>query len=121
MKVSQFLDLRDTIQNIANNIGVDDDKTHWAARSAMNKINEMIDEVIPCNIKTKEVQKVTTMGESSRIQAIEFACEILIGDESEDTAQFEFEFAEKEKALILKYREKLHKYIKNGYFNDLLD
>lgn len=55
MKVSQFLDLRDTIQNIANNIGNDDDKAHWATRSAMNKINEMIDEIIPCNIKTKEV------------------------------------------------------------------
>ena len=55
MKVSQFLDLRDTIQNIANNIGRDDDKAHWAALIAMHKINEMINEVIPCDIKTKEV------------------------------------------------------------------
>lgn len=61
------------------------------------------------------------MDEVSRIQAIEFACLIIIGDESEDTAQFEFEFTEEEKALILKYREKLHKYIRNGYFNDLVE
>lgn len=60
------------------------------------------------------------MDKLTRIQAIEFACEILIGDESEDSAQFIFEFTEEERTLILKYRAKLQEYIKNGYFDEFV-
>ena len=59
------------------------------------------------------------MEELSRIEAIEIACEILVGDEDERDNDFIFALTEEEKSLILRYRTKLHDYIKQGVFDEI--